>query len=44
MLLFSGIERKQIKVPFESPAMVRFQEENGSSQVYFQIEFYMRLK
>ena len=27
MLLLSGIERKQSKVPFESPTMMRFQEE-----------------
>ena len=29
MLLLSGIERKQSKHPFESPKMVRFQQENG---------------
>ena len=38
MLLLSGIERKQIKHPFESPTMVRFQEENGSSQLKIWIE------
>ena len=31
--LFAGIERKQSKLPCESPTMVRFQEENGSSQL-----------
>ena len=35
VLLLSGIERKQSKLPFESPTMVRFQEENGSSQLKF---------
>ena len=33
MLLFSGIERKQSKLPFESPTMVRLQEENGYKQL-----------
>ena len=35
VLLLSGIERKQSKHPFESLTMVRFQEENGSSQLEF---------
>ena len=35
VLLLSGIERKQSKLPFESLTMVRFQEENGSSQLKF---------
>ena len=33
--LLSGIERKQSKLPFESPTMVRFQEDNGCSQLKF---------
>ena len=35
VLLLSGIERKQSKLPFESLTMVRFQEENGSSELKF---------
>ena len=35
IFLLSGIERKQSKLPFESLTMVRFQEENGSSQLKF---------
>ena len=35
VLLLSGIERKQSKHPFQSPTMVRFQEENGSPQLKF---------
>ena len=35
VLLLSGIERKQSKLPFESRTMVRFQEENRSSQLKF---------
>ena len=42
MLLFSGIERKQSKTPFESPTMVRFQEENESSQLSTQIWIVMK--
>ena len=30
MLLLSGIERKRSEVPFESPTMMRFQEENDA--------------
>ena len=33
VLLLSGIERKQSKVPFESPTMVRFQEEKWMHQL-----------
>ena len=35
VLLLSGIERKQSKIPFEGLTMVRFQEENGPSQLKF---------
>ena len=35
VLLLSGIERIQSKHPFESLTMMRFQEENGSSQLKF---------
>ena len=35
VLLLSGIERKQSKLPFESPTMVRFQEENGCNNSKF---------
>ena len=35
MLLFSGIERKQSKLPFESLTMVRFQQENGCTNSKF---------
>ena len=33
--MLSGIERKQSKLPLESLTMVRFQQENGSSQLEF---------
>ena len=33
MLLLSGIERNQSKLPLESLTMVRFQQENGSYQL-----------
>ena len=33
--MLSWIERKQSKLPFESPTMVRFQEGNGSAQLKF---------
>ena len=35
MLLFSGIGRKQSKLPFEIHTMVRFQEENGCTNSKF---------
>ena len=33
MLLFSGIERKQSKLPFESLTMMRFQQQKWKQQL-----------